>query len=48
MSTCRSRARTASSFTSAMFTWRKVFSISFAISASRGEETTTTSWITRE
>ena len=35
----------ASSFTSAMFTWRKVFSISLAISASRGVDVVTT-WCT--
>ena len=42
MSTPSSPARVASSFTRAMFTCRYVFSISFAISASRGEEVVTT------
>ena len=32
----------ASSFTSAMFTWRKVFSMSLAVSATRMQETPTT------
>ena len=44
-STSRSLDRKASSFTSAMFTLRNVFSISLAISASRGVETSSTSWM---
>ncbi len=32
----------ASSFTSAMFTWRNVFSSSFVVSAARAEDTGTT------
>ena len=42
MSTPSSRASTASSFTNAMLTCRYVFSISFAISASRGDDVVTT------
>ncbi|CAB4580203.1 unannotated protein [freshwater metagenome] len=40
-STPMSRANIASSFTSAMFTWRNVFSSSFTSSASAGDPTGT-------